>query len=370
MTMPGPAMIINAMKATMLQKKTGLTPRENAMLAYQHKTPYWIPCTYTDFWLLQPKMEGERYCGHDRGKDWFGVEWQFVSDIGAPMPVPNQYLFEDIADWKEYVKFPDLEAIDWKKQAEEDLRTDLTATLGAGVRVYTKGGKSIVDPNKLGIAMVLNGMFERMHAMMGVENALVALMEDPESCFEYFSAMADHKIRFFKKIAQYYPVQIINAHDDYGAEGRMLMSPEVWRQLIKPNLKRMVDACHEMGILYQHHSCGYIEPIIPDLIEIGVDALDPLQACNTNIRAIKDTYQDVLTFVGGIDNMGVLEQPNATKAEQLAEYDRATDLLAPGGSFIAFPHVGDFSLIPDQISEHFRYGVPYYKKNGMGPWQK
>lgn len=368
--MPGPSMIINAIKATQLQKKSGLTPLENTMLAYNHKTPAWIPCVYTDFWFLQPKMEGERYCGHDRGKDWFGVEWQYVPQLGAPMPIPGQYLFEDIADWKEYVKFPDLDAIDWEKQAEEDLRTDLVASLGAGKRVFTKGGKSIVDPKKPGLAMVLNGMFERMHAMMGFENALMALVEDPESSFEYFSAMADHKIRFFQKIGKHYPVQVINAHDDYGAEGRMLMSPDTWRQLIKPNLKRMVDACHEMGILYQHHSCGYIEPIIPDLIEIGVDALDPLQVCNTNIRAIKDKYQDKLTFVGGMDNMGVIEAPGVSKAEKLAEYDRVTDLLAPGGSFIAFPHVADFSQIPDQVGEHFKYGVPYYKKHKMGPWNK
>lgn len=368
--MPGPGIVIHAVKATMLQKKTGLTPRENAMLAYQHKTPYWIPCFYTDFWMMQPYMEGERYPGHSVGKDWFGVEWQYVPQQGAPMPVPGKHLLEDIADWREVIRFPDLDAIDWKARAEYDLHTDLPATMAKGERVATKNGKSIVDPNKMGIAMVINGMFERLHALMGFENALASLIEDSEEAFAYFSAMADYKIKFFRKIAEHYPVQIINAHDDYGAEGRMLMSPDTWRQLIKPNLKRIVDAVHEMGLLYEHHSCGYIEPIIPDLVEIGVDALDPLQRCNENIRAIKDEYQDRLTFVGGIDNMGVLEQPNATKEQRLAEFRRATDLLAPGGSFVSFPHVGDFSLVPDQVGEHFRYAVPFYKKRGMGPWKK
>jgi len=366
--MPGPGMIISAIKAQSLKKKTGITEKENTLMAYDHKTPYWIPCIYTDCWLLQPMMEGERYCGHEVGKDWFGVEWKYEPTIGAPMPTPGKIMFEDIEDWKEKIVFPDLDAIDWEKQAEEDLRTDLVASLGAGRRVYVKGGKTIVDPKKAGVAMVLNGMFERMHAFMGFENALVALASDPESCAEYFEAMADHKIRFFRKIGKYYPVDIINAHDDYGSKDRMLMSPDTWRELIKPQLKRMVDACHEMGIKYQHHSCGYIEPIIPDLIEIGVDALDPLQKGNANIRSIKDQYQSVLTFVGGEDNQGVLEQPDCTRKEQMAEYDRAVNELAPGGSFVAFPHVADFSLIPTQIEEHFKYGVPFYKNHHAGPW--
>ncbi|MBR4393854.1 MAG: hypothetical protein IKT07_07485 [Oscillospiraceae bacterium] len=360
--MPGPGMIINAVKAQILQKRTGITARENAMMAYNHQTPQWIPCVYTDFWLLQPKMEGERYCGHEVGTDWFGVEWTYEPKTGAPMPTQGKQLFDDIADWKKYVHFPDLDAIDWEKQAEEDLRTDLVASLSAGHRIYTKNGKSIVDPNKPGIAMVLNGMFERMHAFMGFENALMALSSDPENCAEYFAAMADYKIKFFRIIGKYYPVQIINAHDDYGFKRSMLMSPDTWRELIKPNLKRMVDAVHEMGLKYQHHSCGYIEPIIPDLVEIGVDALDPLQVCNTNIRALKDQYQDRLTFVGGEDNQDVLEQLGCTVAQQKAEYDRAVNLLAPGGSYVAFPHVADFSLIPTQIEEHFRYGVPFYQK--------
>ncbi len=367
--MPGPGMIISAIKAQSFKKKTRVTEKENTLMAYNHQVPYWIPCIYTDCWLLQPKMEGERYCGHDVGTDWFGVEWTYESNIGAPMPTPGKILFDDIADWKEYIKFPDLDAIDWEKQAEEDLRTDLVASLSAGHRVYTKNGKSIVDPNKAGVAMVLNGMFERMHSLMGFENALIALASDPESCAEYFEAMANHKIKFFQKIGQYYPVSIINAHDDYGSKDRMLMSPDTWRAIIKPQLKRMVDACHEMGIKYQHHSCGYIEPIIPDLIEIGVDALDPLQAGNTNIREIKDKYQNQLTFVGGEDNQGILEQPGCPKADQIAEYDRAVNVLAPGGSYVAFPHVANFGLLPTQLQEHFKYGVTFYKKNNQGPWK-
>ena len=206
-------------------------------------------------------------------------------------------------------------------------------------------------------------MFERMHALMGFENALMALVEDPESCFEFFSAIADYKIVYFKKIAKYYPADVIAAHDDYGSADRMFMSPETWRHLIKPNLKRMVDTCHELGLIYEHHSCGYIEPIIPDLVEIGVDALDPLQVVNKNMSTIKQKYQDKLTFVGGIDNVGVEDRPGVTDEEIIADYHKCIDRLAPGGSYVVFTATATPHSIPLLLLEHMRYGAKrFYSK--------
>ena len=356
------------MKFGKFVKATGLTPRENMLMAYRHETPAYIPCTYIDAGVMIPYAQGERYTGIERGKDWFGVEWVYEPTVHAPMPDPGKHMFEDIADWRDFVRFPDLDAVDWEKAAYLDLHGDVVAANQGKGYVPLKRGKSVMDGGKLGYALVLNGMFERMHAFMGFENALVSLVTDPEECFQFFSAMADYKIEFFKKIAKYYPVDVINAHDDYGASDRMFMSPEVWRKLLKPNLKRMVDAVHELGLIYQHHSCGFIEPIIGDLVEIGVDALDPLQVTNKNIREIKDKYQSKLTFVGGMDNVNVLDVENATPEEIQNEYKRATDLLAPGGSFISFPHGLNFDAVPITFggkNGHLRYGVPFYKKTNL-----
>ena len=352
-----------------IQQEAGITPRENITLVYQHKPSYWIPCLWTDCWTIQPNMECERYIGHEKGEDGFGVEWTYVPETKAPMPTPNKILFDDIADWKKYVKIPDLDAIDWKKQAEDDLRTDMLATLAKGERVFLPDGQTVADENKMGCALIINGMFERMHSMMGMENAMCALYEDPESCYEFFGAIADYKIKLFRKIKEYYPgIQVINAHDDYGFKDRMIMSVEKWRDVLKPHLKRMVDACHELGLFYQHHSCGYIEPLIPEFVEIGIDALDALQAGNTNLRAIKDEYQDRFTFVGGIDNQGVVEVPGTSVEDQIAEGIRAMSTFAPGGSYIAYPHFLDWDFLPLQIETYFRYGVPFYKENKMGAW--
>lgn len=341
-----------------------LTPRENALKAYRHEIPEWIPTMFTDMSICQAYPQGERYTGTDHGKDWFGIDWTFVPEIGAPMPTEHNGLFEEMSEWRDYVKFPDLEAIDWEKQAEIDEHTDFLAlAAGAGVVPLPNGG-SIYDGDKLVICLLLNGMFERMHAFMGMENALCALITDPEECKEFFKAMADYKIAYIKKIAKYYKVDVIEAHDDYGTNDRLFMPPEVFRELIKPELKRIVDACHECGILYQHHSCGHIEEIVGDLVEIGVDAIDTFQgASNPNVKALKEKYGKQVTFCGGFDNMNVLDNPESTKEDIQNEYVRVINDLAPGGNYIIFPVTLTFDFVPAFLEKHYEYGMNFYKNN-------
>lgn len=337
-----------------------MTARENCLLAYQHKVPNYIPTFFTDIGLFQACPEMERYCGNTEGVDYWGCHWTYESNIHAPVPTPNRYLFTDIADWKEKLRFPDLDAIDWENQAEVDIRTDFIAYVSGYGLVPRSDGTTCYDGDKAVVCMVINGIFERLHACMGFENALMALATDPESCKEFFKAMADWKIKYFKKIIKYYKVDIINAHDDYGTNDRLFMSPAMWREIIKPELKRMVDACHEEGVLYQHHSCGFIEPIFGDLVEIGVDAIDTLQACNTNLSELKKKYGDKITFCGGFDNMRVLDVPGVDSEAIKAEYRRVIDLLAPGGSYVVYPITGTLSFVPAMLEEHFQYGMSFY----------
>ena len=154
--MPELSFIVNAVKAQMLQKGTKVTPYKNAEMVYQHKVPYWIPDLFTDFWVIQPCFGKERYVGLTSGKDWFGVDWTYVPEMHAPMPTPGKILFDDISEWKEHVKFPDLDAIDWEKQAADDLSIDMAASLAAGEKIYLKNDKTSVDPKKMGYAAIFS----------------------------------------------------------------------------------------------------------------------------------------------------------------------------------------------------------------------
>ena len=338
-----------------------ITPRENIIKAYHHQIPDYLPSVFTDINLFKPCPEMERYCGGETGTDWFGVEWKYEAGSQAPMTTQN-HLIDCITDWKE-VNFPDLDNVDWNLQVQIDAHTDpLSIMEGKGVLPF-KDGHSIFDTHdKFNMALVINGPFERMHAIEGFDNALCDLLEEPEACADYFHAIAKWKAKLFHILSEYYELDGINSHDDYGSAHNLFMPPELWRKLIKPNLALMVEQCHNDGLLYQHHSCGYIEPLIEDFIEIGVDAIDTWQGgSNPNVGELKKKYGSKITFCGGFDNQYVLEQPGTTEADVRAEYRRTVDLLAPGGSYVVFPIGISRKNMPAFLDEHRKYGLNYYK---------
>ncbi len=109
---------------------------------------------------------------------------------------------------------------------------------------------------------------------------------------------------------------------------------------------RLVSAVHEAGLIYQHHSCGYVEPILEDMAEIGVDAIDALQACNKNLAQIMPRLQDRLAFCGGFDNQRVLDVPGISTEAVKKEYRRVIDSLVPGGSYVIIPSAVLLILFP------------------------
>jgi hypothetical protein len=320
-----------------------LTPKENYLKIMRHETPEWIPAPRMDTNPMMVMTHIERYYGTESGYDGFGVHWTYVPAGWAPMPTVGRVLMNDITKWREQVKFPDLDSYDWEAGGAEALKN--------------------YDENKISSDMCINGMFERLHACMGMEPALTALLLEPEACYEFFGAVADHKIGMMRRSKKYFKTDIFNMHDDYGTNSGLFMSLDTWRTLLKPHLKRIIDATHEEGLFYQHHSCGFIEPLIPDFVELGIDAVDIWQVCNTNIRAIKDEYQDRLTFVGGIDNQGVMENPKCNFEDKYNECKRAIDLLAPGGSYIPgmvpLSYTSDCFAALGKLMED--YGTDFYK---------
>ena len=333
-----------------------LTPRENALIAYKCGVPEDIPCFFTDFALGQVCPRLERPWPVPDGYDAWGVHWVYEKGANAGIPEPGRYLFEDICDWRDAVQFPDLDAIDWEKESEIDKKSSWLA-LPPGASDHIE--EYISD--KLRMCLCINGMFERLHEFMGFENALIAIASEPEECYDFFGAIADYKIRYYEKIARYYDFDVLECHDDYGSQDRLFMSPETWRKLIKPHLKRIVDAVHDLGLIYQHHSCGHIEPLIEDFIELKMDAVDTWQfACNPHIAEIKKKYQDKICFIGCMDNTNILDNLDATPEMIKEEYRRTADTIAIGGSYIMFPVTASFGFIPSLVEEHFRYGKGFY----------
>lgn len=234
------------------------TDKENMLRVFQKKIPEGLPHLLmpgTHFLAPQNGFH-ERPAGGKGGYDWFGVKWAYIEGDLAPVPdssVPP--VCDDITEWKTQIKFPDMDSWDWKKAAEIDHVADIDRE------------------HKMLYTSSLNGFFERMHTLCGFEDALCALLMEPEATEEYLDAMLKFKCKQLTKIKEYYNPDVLNFHDDYGTQRGLFFSPDLWRELFKPRLRQVVEHCHDLGMIFELHSCGLIDEIVPDIAECGVDCL-------------------------------------------------------------------------------------------------
>ena len=122
--------------------------------------------------------------------------------------------------------------------------------------------------------------------------------------------------------------------DDVAGQTAMIMSPAVWRRMIKPHLARIVAVGKDHNVPVAYHCCGAVGPIIPDLIEIGVDVLNSgaNHLPGMDPGGMKNQYGRDLTFMGGIDTVSLL--PHGTPAEVYDASRRLIDILARDGGYI------------------------------------
>jgi len=151
-------------------------------------------------------------------------------------------------------------------------------------------------------------------------------------------------------------VQIIQFGDDLGAQDRPQMSPRMYRQYFKPGHTRLYQYVHEHSDCAVFlHSCGSIYPLIPDLIEAGVDILNPVQtsAAGMDPQRLKDAFGDRLTFWGGgADTQAVL--PKATPEAMAAHVTYRLRIFAPGGGYVFNPiHNIQANIPPENIAAMF-----------------
>jgi hypothetical protein len=288
-----------------------ITPRENYLNTFLHKPTVFTPCTMTDGKIIGfgahngPWFEKGPEGG---GYDGFGVRWVTPeSGNNAAIPAPNEFLLEDITDWKDVVKFPDLTGFDWESYARDYESMDQ------------------VDRSQVLVEFgVGNGCFERLAALMGFENCLISLVSEPEACKEFFDALTDYQIEYIRQVKEHLHPDIINYYDDIATERGLFMSPATYRELIKPYHKKVFDAIHQMGMFVTQHTCGKAEDLVEDFIEIGVDQWCSVQTSN-DIQALIEKYGDRITFAGGFDTNGPVARESATPDMIQAEARRVVD---------------------------------------------
>ena len=312
-----------------------MTGRENMDLVWQHKQPLWVPMINTDAQMIITPEFNDRPLFMN-GVDDFGVQWELDPEHPELMThvKPGCELFDDISEWKKHVTFPSCKDKNWEMAA---MRTKAMWAKKDEIQGYVVGNM---------------GAFEKICAMM-------AMYDDEEAFAEFVEAYADYRIEQFEYIKKYLDVDFMMMHDDWGNQKNMFFSPEMWRKFFKEPERRMVKRCQELGMHYMHHSCGYIEPIIPDLVEIGVESWHGGSPVN-DLKKIKAEYGDKLIFAGGVDPQ-VTDTGRATEEEIRAEVRRVIDTLGKGGglmisSAVMFSTVPNVDIIvDDETAKYGRY---------------
>ena len=205
-----------------------------------------------------------------------------------------------------------------------------------------------------GYAVMYEGadLFTRPCILRNMENVLVDMIERPEMAHYLFQKFTDFYCEDITRALEATTggFDIYCEWSDYGTQRALLISVPMFREFIAPYLKRLIDVCHAGGVKFMAHSCGAIRPIIPDLIAVGIDVLDPIQVTAAGMEPadLKRDFGNKIAFHGGISTQRTL--PFGTPQDvREAVRDRIATLGAGGGYILAASHDISADTPPENI---------------------
>ncbi len=328
------------------QPSQGETPRVEVIKAIEQRDPAYVPAWYSFFAGETRERYGDRL-RHLLDEYDDDLVFAVLSTFPPMAEMPQGWADEWGCRW---VHSPDgvgavsvgsplyesWERLPWYLKhglPELGKRTDLFDRVSA-VRVD--------NPDRYLVATTWLAVFERLRALRGAENVLLDLYLHPEELGILRDAVMEEFLDQIRGIATRGGDAVLLA-DDFGTQTAMLLSPVHWRTFFRPCYERMVAEIHALDMHAWFHSCGNIRPIIPDLIEIDVDVLHPLQPSAMDLAEIRQTFGGQICFAGGVDVQALL--PLADSEHVANEIRRLIDLLdGPHGGYIVAP---TNSIMPD-----------------------
>lgn len=193
---------------------------------------------------------------------------------------------------------------------------------------------------------------------VGTERFLIALVEEPEWCVDMFNHFLDVNLALLDMVWDAgYEFDSVKWPDDMGYKHSQFFSVKMYRELLKPVHKRAIDWAHAKGVKAHLHSCGDINPFIPELVDIGLDALNPLEVkAGMNPVEVKEKYGKDLVLHGGV-NAVIWNDTEAIETEM----KRIIPIMKESGGYI---FSSDHS-IPNSVSlDDFRYIIELVKELG------
>ncbi len=269
-----------------------------------------------------------------------GENWRYTDEFGLVLEFPKEGGY-----WYSLVKSPipetetTVEAIKNYALPAPD-QPERVEGLRDLALAYRSQGKVVV------LKGFCAGLVEMGERLRGMENFLCDFLTAPDVVEEMLDRLLEIKIRFWDMALDHLGevIDIVHEADDFGTQESQLISPEKYRELVKPRerelfgfLRKKLDETKASGeqryILF--HSCGNIRPILPDFIELGIDIINPVHTTVPEMEphALKKDFGADLSFWGGgVDTQGVL--PSGTPEEVREDVRKNIEALAPGGGFV------------------------------------
>jgi len=185
--------------------------------------------------------------------------------------------------------------------------------------------------------MWVGDLWERATFMRGMQDLLMDLTLNPVFVEALLSGIRDYILGTIAILFERFDFEAVALSDDYGTQKDLIISPESWRKFVKPHLSEIYGKAKESGKAVFHHSCGNVASIIPDLLDIGLDILHPVQPEVLDIIFIKKEYGHALTFCGGLSTQKLL--PHGSPDEVREEVKRLKREMGRGGGYILEPGI-------------------------------
>ncbi|MDR1727862.1 MAG: methyltransferase [Acidobacteriota bacterium] len=318
--------------------------RENIQAMFYEKDPYWFP-TSAEMAMFVPDVYNNNL---GRGsldlpdgaltRDAFGIDWQFVASAGGAIERPGQApLLADANEWKDKIKFPDVDAWDWA------------------------GAVDATPPNmaqSLQTSLINGFWFERLISFMSFMPAAMALIdeEQQDAIKELFEVTTDLGIKIVDKFVEYFPhMDGFNIHDDWGAQKNPFFSEQVARELFLPYMKELIGHIHAKGRYATLHSCGNIETRCNIFVEAGFDMWDPMPMNDTH--KLYDDWGDKIVVAVVPDKFDPETTPEGEQRRRAREY---CDRFSEKGKPAILGFYGAFAMTPAFLDELYEYSRKKY----------
>jgi uroporphyrinogen decarboxylase len=273
--------------------------------------------------LPLPEFAGQmKPVGNGRFRDPYGVIWDrsVDHDIGTPEEWP--------------IRRPeDLDSYGWPAPPDEKWYANLRQIAAKSEGRYVRYG--------IGFSL-----FERAWTMRGMTELLMDMVERPEFVEKLMDRIVDfNMIQIHEAIKM--GVDGVYFGDDYGMQQGLIMGAPHWRHFIKPRLKRMFEPVRNAGKHVFLHSCGDVDELFDDLVEIGLNNFNPFQPEAMDVFALKKQYHGRLSFHGGLSIQKTL--PFGTVEDVRRETQALIDMGRDGGYICSPSHAVPYDVPPENL---------------------